>query len=80
VIELDITQFLAGLLIGIAVLAAFSVAWDRLRGQFAAKALRRDTVHCRVCGAAYRRTGNETIQSCPECESPNPSGRDRRLG
>ena len=79
-IELDISQFLAVLLIGIAVLAGLGVAWDRLHERGAAKAVRRSTVRCRICGAASRRQQSQSIQFCPECGSANRGGRDRRLG
>ena len=79
-IDLSISQFFVVILMGIAVLAGISVARDRLHERRAARAVRRDTIRCRVCAAVYRREGRQAIQDCPECGSPNRCGRDRRLG
>lgn len=81
-IELDLTEFFAVLLVAIAVLAGLSVAWDRFHDRKMAKAVRRGTIRCRICGAHYRRDARrgQALHSCPECGSKNREGRDRRLG
>ena len=79
-IELDLTEFFALAVVGTALVAALSVGWDQLRIRRAAKAIRRRTVTCRICGARYLGDENRDLQSCPECGSTNRSGRDRRLG
>lgn len=79
-IELGMSQFFALILISVAAMAGLSVGWDHLRDRSAAKAVRRNTVRCRICGAAYRREGEPRIQQCPDCGSSNRRGRDRRLG
>ena len=79
-IELEISQFFALIVVGVALLAGLSVVWDRMHERRMAKAVRRETVRCRICGSAYRQEGPAAIQVCPECGSPNRCGRDRRLG
>lgn len=79
-IELEMPQFFTVILIVVACLAGMSALLDEWRDRRMAKAVRRKTVRCRICGAAYPRKGHSAIQDCPECESPNRCGRDRRLG
>ena len=80
-IELPLTEFFELLLAGIAILAGLGVLWDRVHERNAARAVRRRTVRCRICAAAYRRDRQQAgIQACPECGHSNCSGRDRRLG
>ena len=45
-----------------------------------ARSARRETVRCRICGAASLRVGHRPVQECPECGNSNRTGRDRRLG
>ena len=79
-IELEMSQFFALILISVAALAGGCVGWDHLQDWRAAKAVRRNTVRCRICGASYRREGESRILRCPDCGTPNRRGRDRRLG
>jgi rubrerythrin len=79
-IEIGISQFFGIVLLAAAVLAGLSAGRDLLHERRAARALRRDAVRCRICGAVFRRPDAGPIQSCPHCGRPSRSGRDRRLG
>ena len=79
-IEIGLSGFFLTLFLVVVVLAGLGSAWDRLHERRAARAVRRNTVRCRTCGAAYRREVGLAIQACPDCGSRNTVGRDRRLG
>lgn len=78
--EVTLTGFFEFLLVAVALLAGFSILWDRLSVRRAARAVRRAAVRCRICGAVYRRESGHSVEACPECGAENPCGRDRRLG
>ena len=79
-IELDIPQFCTLILFAVAAVVGLGALVDELRERHVAKELRRNILRCRICGTAYRKKGRDAVQGCPECSSPNPCRRDRRLG
>ena len=79
-IELNIPEFCALILFAVAVVVGLGVLVDELREWHMAKEVRRNILRCRFCGTAYRKKGQDAVQSCPECSSCNPCSRDRRLG
>ena len=80
-IGLDLTQFFVMILsVGVGG-AGLGVLVDELRERRMFREVRRNIMRCRICGTAYRKEGQqEAVQPCPECASPNPCSRDRRLG
>ena len=79
-IELDIPQFCTLILVTVAVVVGLGVLVDELRERRMSREVRRNIMRCRICGTVYRKEGQDAVQSCPECASPNPCSRDRRLG
>lgn len=79
-IEVGMSQFFALVLVAVAAMAGLSVCWDKVQDRRAVRAVRRNSVRCRICGAAYRRNRGAVLQTCPDCGSSNRRGRDRRLG
>ena len=79
-IGLDLTQFFVMILFLVVGGAGLGVLVDELRERRMFREVRRNIMRCRICGTAYRKEGQEAVQSCPECASPNPCSRDRRLG
>ena len=80
-IGLDLTQFFVMILSVVVGGAGLGVLVDELRERRMFREVRRNIMRCRICGTAYRKEeGQDAVQSCPECASPNPCSRDRRLG
>ena len=79
-IELSLTQFLVGILILAFLGAGVSVSLHRRRDHRRARAIRRRTLRCRVCGRVFLHSGTPGAQDCPDCGRANLPGRDRRLG
>ena len=79
-IELSLPQFFVMILFVVVGGAGLGILVDELRERRLLRQVRRNMMRCRICGTPYRKEGEDAIQSCPECASPNPSGRDRRLG
>ena len=79
-IELDLTQFFVMILSVALGGAGLGVLVDELRERRMSREVRRNIMRCRICGTVYRKEGQDAVQSCPECASPNPCSRDRRLG
>ncbi len=79
-IGLDLTQFFVMILSVVVGGAGLGVLVDELRERRMFREVRRNIMRCRICGTAYRKEGQEAVQPCPECASPNPCSRDRRLG
>lgn len=79
-IELDLPQFFVMILSMVALGTGLGILVDELRERRMVREVRRNILRCRICGTAYRKEGQEAVQPCPECASPNPCGRDRRLG
>ncbi len=79
-IGLDSTQFFVLILFVVVGGAGLGVLVDELREWRMFREVRRNIMRCRICGTAYRKEGQDAVQSCPECASPNPCSRDRRLG
>lgn len=79
-IELSLAEFFVGAL-GLAFLgSAVSVYVDRRRDHRRARAIRRRTLRCRICGWVFPHSGSAGTQECPGCGRANQPGRDRRLG
>ncbi|HJM64332.1 MAG: hypothetical protein CMN05_09405 [Roseibacillus sp.] len=79
-IELDLPQFFVMILALVAVGTGLGILVNELRERRVVREVRRNILRCRICGTVYRKEGQDTVQSCPECASLNPCGRDRRLG
>ena len=80
-IELDLPQFFVMILSMVALGTGLGILVDELRERRMVREVRRNILRCRICGTAYRKEeGQDAVQSCPECASPNPCSRDRRLG
>ena len=79
-IEISFSGFFVLIFCGTVILAVVASAWDRHVVRRAARAVRRNTIRCRICGATFRWEGGERLQACPECGRLNQAGRDRRLG
>lgn len=79
-IEVTLSSFFAWMFLLVAILAGLGVGWDQWQVRRAARAVRRVTVRCRICGTVYRATPGRDVQQCPECRSPGQPGPDRRLG
>jgi hypothetical protein len=60
--------------------AGVSVFMDRRRDRVSARAIKRSTIRCRVCGCVYSEPLENRSGLCPECGRENLRGRDRRLG
>lgn len=78
--ELSLAEFFAFLLALAFVGGGVSVFLDRRRDRVRARAIKRSTIRCRVCGCVYQEPVENRSGNCPECGRENLRGRDRRLG
>lgn len=80
-IEINLPQLFTAILFITVAIVAIEGFVGRMRERRTVSSLRRNLLRCRICGMSYQKGGGEEeIQQCPECGSPNICGRDRRLG
>ena len=79
-IEINLPQLFTAILFITVAIVAIEGFVGRMRERRTVSSLRRNLLRCRICGTSYQKGGEEDIQQCPECGSPNICGRDRRLG
>ena len=79
-IEINLPQLFTAIRFITVAIVAIEGFVGRMRERRTVSSLRRNLLRCRICGTSYQKGGQEEIQQCPECGSPNICGRDRRLG
>ncbi|MEO8616262.1 MAG: hypothetical protein ABI600_14040 [Luteolibacter sp.] len=78
--DLTITDFVLGALLGAAVLVLVSTFVSRTLHARAERRSLGNRVICRLCLYAFEDTSHVGTVSCPICGAANEKGRSRRLG